>query len=116
MPDFPHGDDEHPLSMQQSGVCVFDKKCLLIVGEHSNVVDTLGFKVLDLLNKSWDVAGTADRRVCTWNTNNDGLQHVSPAFSNSVSALSRGAEKTPAPAPAAGRGTCSSLLRSARVR
>ena len=88
MPDLPHGDDEHLLSMQQLGVYVPDSQCLLIVGEHSNVVDTLGFEFLDLLNKSWDVAGTAHRRVSSWNTNNNGLHHVSPAFSNSDSALS----------------------------
>ena len=75
--------------MQQSDcVCVAGSKCLLIIGEHSNVVDTLGFQILDLLNKSWDVAGTAHRRVCSWNTDNNGLQRVTPAYSCSVSALS----------------------------
>ena len=57
----------------------YESQSVLVVGEHSNVVNTLGLKLFDLLNKSWDVAGAAHRCVCSWDSNNDGLQRVSPA-------------------------------------
>ena len=76
------------MKIQKIVVYVPDSKCLLIVGKDSNVVNTLRFELLDLLNKAWDVAGTAHRCVCSWNSNNNGLQHVTPACSNSISALS----------------------------
>lgn len=41
---------------------------LLIVGNDSNIVNTLVCKLLHLLNKAWDVAGAAHRGVGSWHT------------------------------------------------
>lgn len=51
-------------------------KCLLIVGQHTHVVHTLGLEFLHLLDKPWDVAGAAHWGVCSWHSNNHSLQNA----------------------------------------
>ena len=47
---------------------------LLIVGNDTDVVNTLVGKLLDLLNKSRNVAGATDWSVGSWHTHQHNLQ------------------------------------------
>lgn len=50
---------------------------LLIGSNDSNIVNALACKVLDLLNKPWDVAGAADWSVRSWYAHKHNLHHQS---------------------------------------
>ena len=49
------------------------QKGLLIVCQHSDIVNALRLELLDLLDESWNVAGATYWGVCPWHPNNDSL-------------------------------------------